>query len=206
MEPENASDNPVGSVKDGSLWLNASVLSYRKRSGHYAKKASVSVKSVNSCSRMGFRRNMETLCNPHRSTISLRTMEDPLRIGDLPEGVQKHLQGVAIESRLWSYERNQIAATVDFIDERVSETSGRDVHSLWDQLVLLVYNTLNMLDQETQRESWLALGEVRQAIRSALAINTHGRIIEDGAIFRAQFSELIDHVLEELMPTDKLLS
>jgi len=63
-----------------------------------------------------------------------------------------------------------------------------------------------MLDQETQRESWLALGEVRQAIRSALAINTHGRIIEDGAIFRAQFSELIDHVLEELMPKDKLLS
>ena len=133
-------------------------------------------------------------------------MENPLRITDLPEVVQSHLKGVAEETRLWTYERSQIAQAVDFIDDRVAETSGKSMHSLWSQLVLLVYNTLNLEDQETQRESWLALGEVRQAIRQAMVLDPMVGAGAEGSIFRGQFSGVLDHILEGLSPDPKTLS
>ena len=133
-------------------------------------------------------------------------MEDTLRIRDLPEVVQQHLKGVAKDTRLWSHERSSIALGVDFIDQKVEEASDGPVFSLWDQIVILLYNILYNTDDMTQRESWLALGEVRQAIRQAMTMHPMVGAGAEGEIFRGQFSEHIDHILLQLSPDPKTLS
>jgi len=80
------------------------------------------------------------------------------------------------------------------------------VFSLWDQIVILVYNILYNTDELTQRESWLALGEVRQAIRQAMTMHPMVGAGAEGEIFRAQFSEHLDHILLQLSPDPKTLS
>ena len=72
--------------------------------------------------------------------------------------------------------------------------------------MILVNNSTNLDELDIQRECFLCLGEIRQTIRQAMS---HDPIMGggvDGSEFRAQFSELLDHILMELTPDPKGLS
>lgn len=133
-------------------------------------------------------------------------MQDPLRFKDLPEETQIHLKEIAEDTRLWSHERSPIGQAIDFIDDRVEEASGRIEISLWRQLVLLLYNTIFHEDDHVVRESWLAIGEVRQAIRQAMILNPMVGAGAESEIYLAQFAEHMDYILFQLSPDPKTLS
>ena len=126
-------------------------------------------------------------------------------ISEQSEVLRKDLEWVASDTRLWSHERNRIAKALDLIDERLKGASN-GTPSIWLQLVILVNNSMNLDELDIQRECFLCLGEIRQTIRQAMS---HDPIMGggvDGSEFRAQFSELLDHILMELTADPKGLS
>ena len=127
------------------------------------------------------------------------------RISDQPEVIQKHIEWVAKETRLWSYERTRISNALDFIDDKMIETST-GVQSLWLQLVILVYDSINSEDPIIQRECILCVGEIRQAVRQVMAHDPMVGVGGDDPIFKDQFSELLDHILDDLLPDPSSLS
>ena len=123
-------------------------------------------------------------------------------ISEQSEVLRKDLEWVASDTRLWSHERNRIAKALDLIDERLKGASN-GTPSIWLQFVILVNNSMNLDELDIQRECFLCLGEIRQTIRQAMS---HDPIMGggvDGSEFRAQFSELLDHILMELTPDPK---
>ena len=57
-----------------------------------------------------------------------------------------------------------------------------------------------------QRESWLALGEIRFAIRQAMKLHPMDGTELDGQSFKDSFSKHIDFILNEISPDPKKLS
>ena len=100
----------------------------------------------------------------------------------------------------------EIGLGIDFIDETVEESSEGTFHSLWDQIVILVFNALYQEDEMDQRESWLALGEIRFAIRQAMKLHSMDGTELDGQYFKDSFSKHIDFILNEISPDPKKLS
>ena len=123
------------------------------------------------------------------------------------ETIQIQIQEVSKFTRYWSLiEENSMALGIDFIDETVEESSEGTFHSLWDQLVILVFNALYQEDEMDQRESWLALGEIRFAIRQAMKLHSMDGTELDGQSFKDSFSKHIDFILNEISPDPKKLS
>ena len=70
--------------------------------------------------------------------------------------------------------------------------------SLWYQLALLVYKTLELTNHEIVREAWLSIGEFRQALRQAVKDDPLvDSKIEDN-FFKEKFTDLINYILDEL--------
>ena len=123
------------------------------------------------------------------------------------ETIQIQIQEVSKFTRYWSLiEENSMALGIDFIDETVEESSQGTFHSLWDQIVILVFNALYQEDEMDQRESWLALGEIRFAIRQAMKLHSMDGTELDGQYFKDSFSKHIDFILNEISPDPKKLS
>ena len=123
------------------------------------------------------------------------------------ETIQIQIREVSKFTRYWSLiEENSMALGIDFIDETVKEGSEGSFHSLWDQIVILVYIVLYHEDEMDQRESWLALGEIRFAIRQAMKLHTVDGTELEGKYFKDSFSKHIDFILNEISPDPKKLS
>ena len=92
---------------------------------------------------------------------------------------------------------------IDFIDKKLAQKT--QTPSLWLQIVILVYNSIDMKDFKRQRESLICLGEVRQSVRQALLNNVFGFGNLNQNKIRELFSDMSDFILSELSPSSKRL-
>ena len=120
-----------------------------------------------------------------------------IRFDDIPCELEKTLDEISNKTRLWFYQRSEIASTIDYVDDRVHENMSHSP-SLWYQLTLLVYKTLELTNHEIVREAWLSIGEFRQALRQAVKDDPLvDSKIEDN-FFKEKFTDLINYILDEL--------
>ena len=132
-------------------------------------------------------------------------MNSEINLDEISDDLQILINNVSIETRLWFYERSQMAQSIDFIDERLQEKTN-EYQSIWTLLTLLVYRTLDISHPPIIREAWLSIGELRQVIRQSMAHNPMVGVGGEGSIFKDQFTELINHILESITPKSSLIS
>ncbi len=122
------------------------------------------------------------------------------RVSNLDEQDYLFLKDVSRESRQWCHKHFEISQSIDLINEKLL-TKSESLPNLWDQIVFLTFKTMDLEDSKTQRESWLALGELRQAIRQAMAFNPELSNSQNHKYsFQEQFSDLIDYIYFQLSP------
>ena len=111
-----------------------------------------------------------------------------------------HLVEVGQKSRDWMHDQTPIARVIDFVDDQIQEASDGEAPSIWTQIAMMTYGTMDIEDPENQRESWMVLGELRQSGRQAFMLDPQLQDQVGPDLYRELWAGLVDYLLVNLQP------